>query len=86
MNVAGAGFQAGRIFRLERRGDWAVVLCGSAPIAKAPVERGEDLLRNMIVAEAAAMIDETFDRRRVRWTELSGPITRRIEQALRCVS
>jgi hypothetical protein len=79
---ATAAYQAAKLFRTEQRDGWTIVLCGGVAIARAPAERGEDLLRNLVSAEACGAIDEGFNRNAVRWSELRGPVMRRIEQAL----
>jgi hypothetical protein len=78
-----AAYHAQRFFRTEQRDGWTVVLCGSCAIARAPAARGDDLFRNIVAAEACAMLDEEFDRRRVPWALMHGTVVERVERAMR---
>jgi hypothetical protein len=67
-----AAYQASKIYRLEQRDGWVVALCGGVPVARCRPEAAEELLRNLIAAEGAAMCDPSFDRGLVRWADLRG--------------
>jgi hypothetical protein len=78
-----AAYHAGRLFRIEQRDGWTIVLCGSCAIARAPAARGEDLLRNIVAAEACGLVDQNFRRNRVPWAQMRGSVIERVERALR---